>query len=427
MAVTTQEKQVLQELARRMAEIAQDPIYEQKRRLWAEKNALIKNRPLVLSAIPDTAWRELIPDSRLVVEDPLFRYYERILRQKIYKREHIRDDDVLTDKLYVPLQYTVTDWLPGRQRPYTEEADHAAAYDPCVLEYSDIKKLQKPRIVDVDFDRANHLYEEAQDIFGGHLQVELGLPYCTEMDGVATGIGNGLVDLLCELRGLENIFYDMRRAPDFVHELMELITQGTLEYLDQMEQHGLLRLNNNEFFPSANTVLNSNGLGCCDELPGESFDPAHVKTQNLWGYVQAQEFTVVSGKMLQEFVLPYHARVAERFGLVCYGCCEKQDKKWDMEMEMIPNLRELSVPFSCDLEIAADKIRDKYVFSWKPTATMVTMFEKERVQAELRQGFEAARDCHLALSMRDGQTFNGHPEYITQWTDMAMEMAMEYA
>lgn len=427
MFVQAEERAVLRELAKQLADAAANPVYADKRELWRKKNSLIKVRPLVLGAIPEAAWFELIPEDSLVTKHPVFRGFERYMRRKLYKSKYIRDDDVLSNKLYVPLQYTVTDWADGHVQPYSSDAGKAAAFEPCILQPEDIKKLKMPQIVDVDTKTANELFDEAQEIFGGILDVQLGEPYYSALDNTVMGIGNGLVDTLCELRGLENIFYDMVSRKEFVHELMEFITAGHLGYLDQMEKYNLLRLNNNEYMPGADTPLNSNGLGITDELPGEPYNPAHITTENLWGYVQAQEFTVVSKDMLVEFIHPYHRRIAQRFGLVCYGCCEKEDKKWDAVIQNIPNLRELSVAFNCDLHIAADKIKDNYVFSWKPHATMVTHFEEEPVRREIQEGFEITKNCHMVLSIRDVQTFNGRPDSITKWTDLAMELAQEYS
>jgi len=55
------------------------------------------------------------------------------------------------------------------------------------------------------------------------------------------GWGNGLIDVLCELRGLETAFYDLCSAPEFVHEAMVSLMRGTLHYLDIMEKGDLIR------------------------------------------------------------------------------------------------------------------------------------------------------------------------------------------
>lgn len=121
-------------------------------------------------------------------------------------------------------------------------------------------------------------------------------------------------DVLCELRGLENVFYDLYSAPEFIHEAMDLLTRGTLGYLDDMESENLLRLNNNDYIYASNTPLGSKGLACTDELPDDGHDPSHIKTKDLWGYTQAQEFAQVSPENHLEFVLPYQEKIAQRFG-----------------------------------------------------------------------------------------------------------------
>ena len=279
MHLESDDEKYIRDLAKKMADVCQDPIWQEKENLWRAKNALVKVRPLILGAIPETAWREIIPEESLKIQNPLFRVYERYLRRKLYKSEFIRDDDVLNNNIYVPIHYQVTDWMEGRKKPYSAFADHAAAYKPCIIEYSDLNKLKMPEIVDVNWMQSQKDFEYVQEILGDILNVQLGTPYYAGTDNHVMGIGNGLVDLLCEMRGLENIFYDLYDEPEFVHELMEFITQGTLRYLDQMERENLFRLNNNSFMPSADTALNSNGLGSTDELPGDHFDPNHVTTK----------------------------------------------------------------------------------------------------------------------------------------------------
>ena len=73
-------------------------------------------RPLVLCAIPEEAWYELIPESELHINDDLFSGYEWELKKRIYRWEHIKDDEIISDKLYVPICYRLTDWIDGRIR-----------------------------------------------------------------------------------------------------------------------------------------------------------------------------------------------------------------------------------------------------------------------------------------------------------------------
>src|SRR5664280_2581585 len=43
---------------------------------------------------------------------------EWTLLKSIYHWENIKDDEVITDRIYIPLHYRFTDWWEGRQRPY---------------------------------------------------------------------------------------------------------------------------------------------------------------------------------------------------------------------------------------------------------------------------------------------------------------------
>jgi hypothetical protein len=426
MNIDAREKNILRELAKEVGDISRNALWEEKRRLWRDKNALKKVRPLILCSLPGEAWAEIIPESTLRVRDPLFRKYELELRQKIFRWENIGDDEIISDKIYVPIQRRLTDWIDNRVRPYSGQADKSAAFAPSIVEHHDLGKLKFPRL-SVDWNKSEKLLEEVQEIFGDILEVILGEPFYAATDGEVMGWGYSLIDILCELRGLENIFNDLYSCPSFVHEAMDFLMRGTLKYLDDLERENLLVLNNNEFISASNTPLGSNGLACSEELPGEPFDPGRVATGNLWGYAQAQEFSEVSPDMHEEFVLPYQQKIADRFGLNCYGCCEGNDRKWDRIIKHIPRLRQLSVSFAASLEIAADTLKDNYVLSWKPhPVRMIAGFDERNIRRELKIGFEQAKGSCLIVCLRDTQTLYGEPERASVWTRVAMELAEQF-
>ncbi|NWG12906.1 MAG: hypothetical protein HXY20_05145 [Acidobacteria bacterium] len=418
---------MLRDLALRVSDIARHPSWGLKTALWKQKNSLRRVRPLILCSLPDQAWREIIPERSLRTQDPLLRKYEWELRKRIYRWEYLKDDEVITDRIYVPVRRQLTDWIEGRVRPYSEHADRAAAFCPSIIRHADLGKLRFPELTP-DWSGSRADLEAVQGVFGDILRVELGEPYYAGTDSEVMGWGNSLVDILCELRGMENLYYDLGLERAFVHDAMEFVMQGTLQYLDAMERENLLRLNNNEFTLASNTPLGSNGLGLTDELPGNRSEPARITTEHLWGYMQAQEFAGVSPEMLEETILPYQARIASRFGLNCYGCCESNDRKWDRIVRHIPKLRELSVSHASDLRIAAERLGGDYVFSWKPhPVEMITLFNEDRIRATLRKAFEITRDCHVIVCLRDTQTLQGEPERAARWTRIALEVSEEFA
>lgn len=118
--LSKQEVQYLKELSKRVKEISQDPIWGEKEMLWEKLNSLQKTRPMVLCTIPEAGWDEIVSPNSLITQDPLFREFKHMLRKYIYKYSHFRDDEIISDTIYVPFVTETTDWIEGRVRPYDE-------------------------------------------------------------------------------------------------------------------------------------------------------------------------------------------------------------------------------------------------------------------------------------------------------------------
>ena len=128
--------------------------------------------------------------------------------------------------------------------------------------------------------------------------------------------------------------------------------------------------------------------------------------------------------MLEEFVLPYQAKVLEHFGLNYYGCCEPNDRKWGIIKKHVPRLRAVSVSPWANHEIAADELRDRYVYSWKPNPSEAIMtFDEKAVRAGMQRVFEITKDCHVVVSLRDTETVCGEPWRLTRWIEIVKEAA----
>ena len=109
--------------------------------------------------------------------------------------------------------------------------------------------------------------------------------------------------------------------------------------MDQFESMNLLSLDND------NTRIGSGGYGYTRELPGDDYDPAWVKTHNMWGCSNAQIFSEVSPQMRWEFAVEHDLKWLRRFGLTYYGCCEPLDQSIDATIRRLqeaPDLDESS-------------------------------------------------------------------------------------
>ncbi|MGI6176593.1 MAG: hypothetical protein ACOYJC_10650 [Christensenellales bacterium] len=367
----------------------------------------------------------MIPPETHVVKDDFFAYYERLFRQYIYRDQYLQDDEVITNKVYIPYSVHISDWIEGRVRPFDTRLDHAAAFSPSIVETSDLKKLKFPKLY-MDEEKSKENYDIAQALFGEYLDVIQGEPFYNASFTEVTGHGTSLVDLWCELRGLETVFFDLVDEPEFTKDAMQFLMEGTIEYLHQGIELGVWTLNNNGFVRDSTTPCGTCALAYTHELPQKDFD-SKVRLKDLWGYSMSQEFHPISPNMLEEFVLPYQAKIADLFGLNAYGCCEKNDHKWDIITEYIPRLRALSVSPYSSLSLAVNKLEDRYVLAWKPNPSdMIIAFDPDRIKREMSNAMEIAKDAHLVIICREIDTVMNEPERLTKWIDITMELAQKY-
>lgn len=91
-----------------------------------------------------------------------------------------------------------------------------------------------------------------------------------------------------------------------------------------------------------------------EELPAPRAAPGAVPMRDLWGLMAAQEMTLISPAMHDEFMLQYQKPICALFGLVAYGCCEDLTEKIDI-LRTIPNLRRIAVTPWADAERCASK------------------------------------------------------------------------
>jgi hypothetical protein len=94
----------------------------------------------------------------------------------------------------------------------------------------------------------------------------------------------------------------------------------------------------------------------------------------------------------------------------------------------IPNLRRISISPFADVERCAEQLGGDYIYSWKPhPAHLVGDFSEERIRDYIRHTLEVTGDCVIEMILKDTHTCEYHPERFTIWTDIAQELAAEYA
>jgi hypothetical protein len=153
-----------------------------------------------------------------------------------------------------------------------------------------------------------------------------------------------------------------------------------------------------------------------------------VALKQLWWYCAAQEFTLISPAMHDEFMLQYQLPIIKQFGLCAYGCCEDLTRKIDM-LRQIPNLRVIAVTPRADVRRCAEQIGRDYVMSWRPNpADMICCtFDEGRIRRIISDGLAAAGNLHTHIHLKDIETVEGDTTRLARWVKIVRELGDQYA
>ncbi len=401
------EKEVirLQELAKKVAEIADGDSEKRKAELWTRQNDLQEERPLVFID-PENGWNEIIMADTLKCIDPLARVWEMFLLKQIYWAEEMRDDKVIESYFDVPLCYGDTGWG-------VELASHGGgeggAYkvEPAITEYErDLPKVKFPEIV-IDHQASKRMLELAESVFDSILQVRQKTSWWWTL---------GMTWDYINMRGLDNLMMDLVLQPDWVHKTMKLLSDGYLKRLDWLEENGYLSSN------TEGTYVGSGGFGWTNQLPGSDEIQGNVKTSGMWRFCESQETIGVSPDMFAEFILPYQLPILDSFGLNCYGCCEPIDVRWE-HVKTIPRLRRVSSSPWADKNKMREQLGKDYIISVKPQPAFlaVNIMEEDSARKEIRDVLQSTKGGVVEFLMKDNHTLGGNPHNAVRWVEIVRE------
>ena len=409
--VQKSDKTTIRELAKRIAEIAALPIQTERIRLWKSLNALKPERPMIVHNAAHTA-EEICPESSLQCEEDSLRRLERALKLKIARHELAHDDYPITVEFRVG--WVIHNSGNGVKEVYTRRDSGGFAWDPPIKKYTDIKKL-KPSVIEVDREASDGRMEHMQELFGDILHVQRG-----GIDFFRAKLTRRLI----LLRGFNQFLLDLYDAPEFVHEIIGFLRDDMIREIEYYERENLFCLNN-----GPEDWTNCGGMAANDDLPGENFDPNHVHMNDMFVWGESQESVNIGPRQFNEFVLRKQLPILKRFGLVAYGCCEMLDDKVDLLMQNIPKLRWVAVPPWSNRELMAEKLQNRYVYSYKPQPSRICQPNPDfpAAEKELRETLNMARGCCIAIDLKDTGTFCGEVERLTTWTDMAQRVVEEEA
>ena len=408
MNLTQNEKDTLRSLAEKYMTYALDKTNNEKPQLWLALNRGKMIRPMVM--IDQIPWNELNTDGSLTntVSDGVWREVETQLRQKIYQWEHFPVDLVLNPYIDIPLAVKNSGYglMPDTELHDSDPANSVKSmhFTTLINSMDDIDKISDMHIIHNE-ELSRQWLDEAHELFDGIAPV---------LQGSNLSFHLGIWDYITQLMGVEQIYFDIVDRPELLHALMNRLTESTL--------NGIREANELHVHADNLNVCHCSHVFTDELLPGCGKGKG-PESKNCWAFGLAQLFTSVKPAVTEEFELPYISRMAEQFGAIYYGCCDRLDDRLDI-VKQIPNVRKVSCSPWSKRDKFAENIGTELVMSNKPNPAYLAAqpFDIDVIEKDLKATIDGAKanSVNLEIILKDISTVMYEPDRLDKWAQSAM-------
>ncbi|MBM3956677.1 MAG: hypothetical protein FJ313_01320, partial [Gemmatimonadetes bacterium] len=277
------------------------------------------------------------------------------------------------------------------------------AVDPVVTSEGDLERLHHPPY-EVDEAATRALRERATELVDGRVDVKLAT------DEVAFSPSEVMISLV----GMEAVLYGVIDRPGFIHRIMGFVTEGLIAYHRSREAAGAVDPEQTWNYRIPYEVLRPED------------DPRRLT--GSWMFIAAQSMCGISPAMYEEFVQPYHERLARLAGdhRVYYHGCEDLTAKIPI-IRRLPNLRRFHVSPWTDLESAAEQLGSDFVLEVVPHPETLYAQTPAQMRAALERMVRVADGCVFDICLGEIETVYGNPAVLTTWAQIAQEVAARHA
>ncbi len=390
----SKDKSRLRNLACRYAEYAHSAPMAKRREKWRVHNRLQEKTFPFHIEDNGSFLADLMPP--LECESDVHRGLERRLLGAITMYERIDDDRIIPDRFVTrwstpttcicdDLQITHADNGRGNKLGY--KTNH-----PVKDIDADWGKLKK-RTIRLDRESSEGRLEAAREAFDGLLPVEIG--QC------GSHYSDGITNTAVLLMGMEELYLQMAGNPDAVHRLFAFLAEDNLALGQWEEDNDLLTLNHdgNEGYCSGSSLYTDETA-----VPAGS----RVRSTDRYGYLESQESTGISAAMFDEFLMPHFRRLAAKFKIWKYGCCEPVHNLMPV-LQRLPGLRKVSVTPWCDQRKQAEVCRPDVIWCRKPVPLKLCgdTFNLADLRGHLQETLDIGRDHFIEFVFRDTTNLTG--------------------
>lgn len=404
------DRERLRNLACKYAEYACGETMAERREKWRLHNRL-EQRTFPFH-IEDNGlfFKHLTPP--LECESEECRALEGRLLHALVAYEKINDDRIIPDRFVIDWQTPVTSLCEELQITRADSGRGGTlgykTNKPIKDIDSDWRKL-KNRAISLDRERTESQAHRAGEAFAGLLPVEVGRP--------GSFYSNGITNKAVHLMGMQELYLQMAMNPGAVHRLFTFLAEDNLALGQWEEDQALLTLNHdgNQGYCSGSSLFSD-----------ETAAPAggRVTSRDRYGYLESQESVGISADMFDEFLMPHFTRLAGRFKLLKFGCCEPVHHLMGI-LRRLPGLRKVSVTPWCDLRTLAETCPKDIIWCRKPVPLKLCgpTFTPDDLRSHLKETLDIGQNHFIEFVYRDTNLLTGDMEgRVAQTCDMIREL-----
>ena len=408
--VSTQERQILRELAKKQAFYANQECNLKRREEWYRHNEQQGERPLVHLEM-GTFEQEILPE-RMRCTGEFARQIERTLYGNFLNQELFDDDRVTPDYYGMGYDSFFTLFgLPVKVEGARDAAGNASVGHHFIPQIQDLEEdWDKLGETQFGVNPQDSLERKAalEEVLGDILPVRL----------EGSCLYSVPTQMVVHLMSMETMMFSMYDYPELFKEMMERIADDTLAYYRLLEREGLI-------LPTTGGGFLGQGSWCYNHTLPQGKAPGSYTTGDVWGFMDSQETVGISPEMFEEFIFPCYKKISESFGLLSYGCCETVAPGWDNCISKLANLRKVSISPWCNEEYMGERLRgSKIIFHRKPSPNYLgtgTTLDEEAFRSHIRKSLRAARGCSMEITQRDVYTINRDVKKAKRYVDIIKE------
>ncbi len=416
-AVCHHDRVILSPLVERLLHTARLPVQEERKRLWADHQALRQTSKIPVSVyyegIPTPGWEAMLGPHPLLCSSEIGRSIEWELRRVLWMSDNVPDDHIVWPSIVVDaVTRSPEDWGV----PLAWEGSRPGIDDPLearriVAPFAEGIGLRRLAFSDVEVDAEGTRLrdEEARELAGDGVAVHIRWP----------DLGHSPFDVAARLCGLEGLMMQCADCPEAVAELMTFLAKCHLAHHEHRAREG--RINCFREGPYARVGIRVH----CWRPDGAARVPEPAGLADEWAYVSAQTSSGLGPRQYERLVQPSSELLAAPFtkGTVYYHGCECLDAKVD-SIARIPNLRRFHVSPWSSLEVARKRLGGSVVYEVhsKPSEIFFGAARQD-IRRGLRRLVEMGEGICMDLNLSDIHSVGGQPELLAVWAQEAQEAA----